>query len=235
MGEMVSYPANGHITEGYLATPASGTGPGLLVIQEWWGLVDHIKAVAERFAAAGFVTLAPDFYAGETTKSPDAAAKLFMALNIDRAGADLRGSANYLLARPGVTSKKAGALGFCMGGQLALYAGMAYPDRIGCVVDFYGIHPHVPIEPSRLRVPVLGHFGLRDGSIPTDSVAQLATAVNQAGGRFDPHFYEAGHAFFNDTRPEAYNPEAARLAWERTLAFLRLNLGSDETELGAVG
>ena len=235
MGQMVTYPANGHSTAGYLSTPASGTGPGLLVIQEWWGLVDHIKTVADRFAAAGFMALAPDFYSGQTTKSPDAAAKLFMALNIDRAGADLRGSADYLLALPGVVSEKVGALGFCMGGQLALYAGMAYPDRIGCVVDFYGIHPHVPIEPTRLRVPVLGHFGARDGSIPAPAVAQLAAAVNDAGGRFETQYYEADHAFFNDTRPEVYNPEAARLAWERTIAFLRLHLGPDETELGAVG
>ena len=235
MGEMVSYPANGHTTTGYLATRASGTGPGLLVIQEWWGLVDHIKTVADRLAAAGFVALAPDFYAGETTQSPDAAAKLFMALNIDRAGADLRGSADYLLSRSDVTSMKVGALGFCMGGQLALYAGMTDPSHIGCAVDFYGIHPNVPIDPARVKVPVLGHFGTRDGSIPADAVAKIASAVNQAGGRFEPHYYEADHAFFNDTRPQVYNPEAARLAWERTVVFLRLHLGSDETELGAVG
>jgi carboxymethylenebutenolidase len=225
MGEMVRYPANGHATSGYLAAPASGTGAGLLVIQEWWGLVDHIKTVADRFAAAGFVALAPDFYAGETTQSPDAAAKLFMALNIDRAGADLRGSADYLLTRPEVVSKKVGALGFCMGGQLALYAAMAYPDRIGCAVDFYGIHPNVPVDPARLKVPVLGHFGTRDGSIPANAVAKLAAAVNQTGGQFEAHYYEADHAFFNDTRPQVYHPEAARLAWERTLAFLRSILG----------
>ena len=164
MGEMVSYPANGHTTTGYLATRASGTGPGLLVIQEWWGLVDHIKTVADRLAAAGFVALAPDFYAGETTQSPDAAAKLFMALNIDRAGADLRGSADYLLSRSDVTSMKVGALGFCMGGQLALYAGMTDPSHIGCAVDFYGIHPNVPIDPARVKVPVLGKNRLRGQS-----------------------------------------------------------------------
>jgi len=225
MGQIVTYPANGHSTSGYLAIPPSGTGPGLLVIQEWWGLVDHIKNVADRFAAAGFVALAPDFYAGETTKSPDEAAKLFMALNIDRAAADLRGSAEYLLSRPEVSSGKVAALGFCMGGQLALYAGLICPDRIGCVVDFYGIHPKVAVEPTQLKVPVLGHFGARDGSIPRNSVLELAEAVNLAGGLFEPHFYEADHAFFNDTRSQVYQPEAARLAWERTLAFLRLHLG----------
>lgn len=228
MGEMITFPANGHSTSGYLATPSGGTGPGLLVIQEWWGLVDHIKAVADRFAGAGFVTLAPDFYAGEVTASPDAAAKLFMALNIDRAGADLRGAADYLRGRPGLQSKRVGALGFCMGGQLALYAGMTYPDRIGCVVDFYGIHPSVPIDPTRVKVPVLGHFGIRDASIPGQTATNLADAINQAGGHCEPHFYAADHAFFNDSRPQVYQPEAARLAWERSLAFLRLHLSSTE-------
>jgi carboxymethylenebutenolidase len=225
MGEMVTYPANGHSTSGYLSLPPRGRGPGLLVIQEWWGLVDHIKAVADRFAGAGFVALAPDFYNGATTKSPDAAAKLFMALNIDRAGADLRGSADYLLSRPETSSSRVGAVGFCMGGQLALYAGATYPDRIGAVVDFYGIHPNVPIDPARLAVPVLGHFGETDGSVPVDVVERLATAVRESGGRFDAHFYPAGHAFFNDTRPEAYHEPSARTAWERSVAFFREQLG----------
>ena len=220
MGEMVSYPANGHTTTGYLATRGSGTGPGLLVIQEWWGLVDHIKTVADRLAAAGFVALAPDFYAGETTQSPDAAAKLFMALNIDRAGADLRGSADYLLSRSDVTSMKVGALGFCMGGQLALYAGMTDPSHIGCAVDFYGIHPNVPIDPARVKVPVLGKNRLRGQS------GRRAVRAPLLRGR---------SCLLQRTRPQVYNPEAARLAWERTLGFLRLHLGSDETELGAVG
>lgn len=225
MGEIVRYPANGHSTTGYLAKPASGIGPGILVIPEWWGLVDHITAVADRFAAAGYVALAPDFYDGETTQSPDAAAKLFMALNIDRAGADLRGGAITCSPAQRACPARSPHWGSAWGGQLALYAGMAYPDRIGCVVDFYGIHPKVPIDPARLRVPVLGHFGTRDGSIPAAAIADLAEAVNRAGGQFAPHYYEADHAFFNDTRPQVYHPEAARLAWERTVAFLRLHLG----------
>lgn len=224
MGEMVRYPANGHSTAGYLALPASGSGPGLLVVQEWWGLVDHIKDVADRFAQAGFVALAPDFYDGATTKSPDQAAKLFMALNIDRAGADLRGSADYLLGRAESTGAKVAALGFCMGGQLALYAGMAYPERFGAAVDFYGIHPKVPIEPARVKVPVLGHFGRKDGSIPVATAEVLAKGVNDAGGTFELHLYDADHAFFNDTRPEVFNPTAAGLAWDRTVAFLRKHL-----------
>ncbi len=224
MGTIVSYPANGHTTSGYLALPESGTGPGILVIQEWWGLVDHIKDLADRFARAGFVALAPDFYHGETTKSPDEAAKLFMAINIDRVGADLNGSAAYLLSRAEVTSKRVGAVGFCMGGQLALYAGMQYPESIGAVVDFYGIHPKVAIDPARLTIPVQGHFGQRDGSIPAETVERLAEGVRQAGGTFEVHWYDADHAFVNDTRPAVYHQANADLAWDRTLQFFRQHL-----------
>lgn len=223
-GETVRFPANGHETRGYLSLPASGSGPGVLVIQEWWGLVDHIRNVADRFAAEGFVALAPDLYDGTTTRSPDDAAKLFMALNIDRAAADLRGAAAFLQAHGSVRGARIGAVGFCMGGQLALYAGMALPERIGAVVDFYGIHPNVPVDPARLKVPVLGHFGTRDASIPVQNPRDLAAAVQAAGGQFEVCFYEADHAFFNDTRPAVYDQTASRLAWERTLAFLRTHL-----------
>lgn len=224
MGDLVRYPANGHTTAGYLALPTTGSGPGLLVVQEWWGLVDHIKQVTDRFAAAGFVALAPDFYHGEVTKSPDTAAKLFMALNIERASADLRGSADYLLARPETTGPKVGALGFCMGGQLAVFAAATYPDRFGAAVDFYGIHPNVPIDPDKLTVPVQGHFGRRDGSIPVAKAQALADSVNTAGGEFEIHFYDADHAFFNETRPQVFDATAAEAAWTRALAFLRRHL-----------
>jgi carboxymethylenebutenolidase len=224
MGEMVRFPANGGSGSGYLAVSASGSGRGVIVIQEWWGLVDHIKDVADRFAREGFVALAPDFFDGQSTTSPDDAAKLFMALNIERAAATLRGAVTHLLSNPAVTGRGAGVVGFCMGGQLALYAAMTLPDRVGAAVDFYGIHPKVEIDPNRLRVPVQGHFGTRDGSIPIESVRALADRVASAGGRFEVHLYEADHAFFNDTRPQVYQEAAARLAWRRSLEFLRANL-----------
>lgn len=224
MGTMVGFPANGHTTPGYLALPPSGTGLGLLLIQEWWGLVDHIRQVADRFAEAGFVVLAPDFYDGRQTKSPDEAAKLFMALNIDRAAADLRGAAGYLLGNPAMTSGRVGALGFCMGGQLALYAAVEDPEQIGAGVDFYGIHPRVPIDPAKLRVPVQGHFGRLDPSVKESDARALFGRLGAAGGTADVFFYEAGHAFFNDSRPEAYRPIDAALAWERSLNFLNKHL-----------
>lgn len=220
MGSMISFPVNGSTAQGYLALPPSGQGPGLIVIQEWWGLVDHIKDLCDRFAAEGYVALAPDHYHGKQTGSPDEAGKMFMALNIALAGTEMRGAAEYLHAHPAVAPKKVGILGFCMGGQLALYAAQEHGDRLACAVDFYGVHPHVPIDPERVKIPVLGHFGRHDNSVPVEGVQALAAKVAAAGGSFEPHFYEAGHAFFNDTRPTAYSAEAATLAWERTLGFL---------------
>jgi carboxymethylenebutenolidase len=221
MGMMIEFPANGHSTAGYLAVPPSGRGPGLLVIQEWWGLVDHIKEVCERFAQEGFVALAPDFYHGVATKSPDEAGKLFMALNIAKVGADLRGAAEALLQRPEVSSPRVAALGFCMGGQLALYAGAEFPEKISAVVDFYGIHPNIRIDPARIAVPVLAHFAKRDNSVKESDARALVGKIEAAGGPIEAYYYDAEHAFFNDTRPTVFDKEAAQLAWERTLGFLR--------------
>lgn len=224
MSELLRFPANGHVATGYLAIPPSGSGPGLLVLQEWWGLVDHIKDVCERFAREGFVALAPDLYNGKVTKSPDEAGKLFMALNIAKAGADLRGAAAALLARPETASSRVGVVGFCMGGQLALYAAMEYPELIAAAVDFYGVHPRVRIDPARLRVPVLGHFGTRDNSVKEADARTLVDKITAAGGSIEAHYYEADHAFFNDTRPTVYDKGCAAEAWQRTLAFLREQL-----------
>jgi carboxymethylenebutenolidase len=221
---MVAFHSNGASAEGYLAIPASGSGPGLLVIQEWWGLVDHIKQLCDRFAEAGFVALAPDHYHGQQTRSPDDAAKLFMALNIAQAGREIRGAAEYLLSHAAVKPKKVGAVGFCMGGQLALFAAAEHGDRISCAVDFYGVHPNVKIDPASLKAPVLGHFGTRDHSVPAETVNQMAAAVRAAGGVFETHFYEADHAFFNDTRPQVYSKAAAEIAWPRTIDFLKRHL-----------
>jgi carboxymethylenebutenolidase len=224
VGHLIEFPANGHSTSGYLATPPLATGPGVLVIQEWWGLVDHIKDVCDRLANEGFVGLAPDFYHGTATKSPDEAGKLFMALNIGKAGADLRGAAEALLSRPEVTSKRVGVLGFCMGGQLAMYAGAEFPDRVAAVVNYYGIHPNVRVDPARLKVPLQAHFAKRDNSVKEAVARSLVSRIQAAGGSVEAHYYEADHAFFNDTRPTVFNRQCAREAWERTLQFLRTNV-----------
>ncbi|HVX42136.1 MAG TPA: dienelactone hydrolase family protein [Gemmatimonadaceae bacterium] len=221
MGDMVTFKANGRTADGYLARPASGRGPGVVVIQEWWGLVGHITDVADRFANEGFFALAPDLYHGEKTKSPDAAGKMMMALNIAEAGKDLRGAADYLIGIDGVEPKKVASIGFCMGGQLSLYAACEFPERIGACVDFYGVHPAVKPDVSRLSGPVLAHFATRDTSTPPDAANGLVEQIRSAGKRIDAYFYEADHAFFNDQRPQVYNEQAATLAWTRTIDFLR--------------
>lgn len=209
---------------GYLAVPAAGSGPGILVLQEWWGLVPHIKDVADRFAAAGYVALAPDLYKGATTTSPDEAGRMLMALNIEQAARDLEQAADFLANHEAVTSEKLGVIGFCMGGQLALLAA-TLSDRIGATVDFYGIHPNVHPDFSQLKAPVLGIFGEQDSSVPPAAVEQLISEIRQAGKTIDAYSYpNAEHAFFNDTRPEVYTAEAATDAWQRTIEFFQSHL-----------
>jgi carboxymethylenebutenolidase len=223
---MIEFRANGRMAPGYLTRPKSGSGPRLIVIQEWWGLVGHITSVADRFAAEGFVVLAPDLYHGTKTTSPDEAGKLLMALNIAEAGKDIRGAALHLASMPGVRPKKVGVLGFCMGGQLAMYAAAKYPEQIAAAVDFYGIHPNAKVEPAELRVPLQAHFAEQDRSVPVASARAFMKRISDAGGDVEAYYYDAPHAFFNDARPEVFNKDAAALAWQRALVFLRANVGS---------
>ena len=223
MGERVTFKSNGGTAEGYLARPKR-PGPGVIVIQEWWGLVPHIQHVADRFADAGFVALAPDLYHGKQTKSPDEAGKLMMSLRVDDAARDLAGAIDRLAAEKDVTSERVATIGFCMGGQLALFAACEYPERIDAVVDFYGVHPAAKPDVTRLSGPVLAHFANRDKSTTPAIANALVERIRDAGKDVEVHFYEADHAFFNDQRPTVYNAEAAKLAWDRTLAFLKKTL-----------
>ena len=221
-GKMVEFPSNGGKTAGYLATPKTGKGPGVLVIQEWWGLVGHIKNVCDRFAAEGFSALAPDMYHGKTADEPDAAGKLFMALNIKQAEKDLRGAAKYLADQS--STAKVGAVGFCMGGQLALFAATVNPN-VGAVVDFYGIHPNVKPDYKKLAGPVLGLFAEKDAFVTPQAAKDVDTAIKKAGKQSEIHIYPGvDHAFFNDERADVYNKAAADDAWRRTLAFFREHL-----------
>jgi carboxymethylenebutenolidase len=221
-GTMVDFPSNGGTTTGYLATPATGPGHGVLVIQEWWGLVGHIKKVCDRFAAEGFSALAPDMYHGQTASEPDGAGKLFMALNIGQAEKDLRGAATYLVRHS--STAKLGAVGFCMGGQLALFAGTLNPS-VGAVVNFYGIHPNVKPDYGKLSGPVLGLFAEKDGFVTPQVAKDTDAAIKKAGKRSEINIYpNVDHGFFNDERPDVYNKAAADDAWRRTLAHFRQNL-----------
>lgn len=226
LGQMVSFKANGSTAQGYLATATSAKGIGVIVLQEWWGLVDHIKNVCDRFARAGFTALAPDMYDGATTKSPDEAGKLFMALNIGEAEKKLRGAIDFLLSHQAVSSKKVGTIGFCMGGQLSLFAA-TLNSHIGACVDFYGIHPAVKPDFTKLQAPVLGIFAEKDDFVNADAVRALESQLKNTGKRYAFHTYpNTAHAFFNDTRPEVYNAQAALDAWNKTLAFFKAELSA---------
>jgi carboxymethylenebutenolidase len=224
MGSRITFKANGHTTEGYLAKPASGAGPGAIVLQEWWGLVPHIEDIADRFAAAGFFALAPDLYHGERATGPDQAGKLMMALNIDRAEKDLAGAIDYLKQQDGVIGKGVGTVGFCMGGALSLFAASKNSEVAACVV-FYGGHPNVKPDLPALNAPVLGIWAGKDGFVNADIVSALDRQLTALGKRHEFHTYaNADHAFFNDTRPEVYDAQAAADAWKRTIEFFRREL-----------
>ena len=224
MGEMVEFPFAGGNTGGYLASPKQGSGPGVIVIQEWWGLVHHIKDLCDRFAQEGFVALAPDLYHGKSTKSPDEAGKLMMAMRIDEAERDLTAAAQYLLTLDSTTSDKVGVVGFCMGGALSLYTATKNP-QVGAAVVFYGGHPKVKPDLPNLHAPVLGLYGEKDRSVTPASAHELERQVKALGKQIEVKVYPgADHGFFNDVRPEVYNAEAAADAWRRTIAFLREHL-----------
>lgn len=224
MEELVEFRANGRTANGYLAIPTQGSGPGVIVIQEWWGLVDHIKDVCDRFANEGFVALAPDLFHGKSAKSPDEAGKLMMALRIDEAEKDLSGAAQYLLDQKATTGDKVGVVGFCMGGALSLYTATKNPNIGACVV-FYGGHPNVKPDLPNLHAPMLGIYGERDKSVTPESAHKLEQQLKSLGKEAEIIIYPgADHAFFNDTRPAVYNAEAAADAWPRTIKFLRTHL-----------
>ena len=227
MGEIVRFATNGTSGSGYLAVPGGAPGPGVIVIQEWWGLVDHIKNLADRFADAGFAALAPDLFNGQTTTSPDDAGKLMMALRVNEAEANLRGSIDYLLARAEVSGGRVGTVGFCMGGQLALYAACANTKVAACV-DFYGIHPNVQPNLNNLQAPVLGFFAEKDEMVTPEVVGVLERDLKAAGKKVEVSVFEgADHGFFNDTRSEVYHPSYAKECWDRMVEFLDLHLRTD--------
>lgn len=228
MGQNVEFPSNGQSASGYLAIPEGGSGQGLVVIQEWWGLVPHVTDVCDRFAAEGFAALAPDLYRGESTTEPDEAGKLMMALNLDQAGRDMGGAVAYLLGHEAVAGPSVGVTGFCMGGGLAMVLACQQPDAVAACVPWYGLipWPHAQPDWSALRARLLGHVAGRDEMFTVAAARELEQKLRDLGKDAEFHVYAAAdHAFFNDTRPEVYDADASALAWSRTVAFLRDALG----------
>lgn len=229
MGENIQYNSpSGKQVPGYLATPESGDSgssdssgaPGVVVIQEWWGLNDQIKGVADRLAGEGYRALVPDLYRGRVTQSPDEANHMMTGLDWGGAtGEDVRGAVQHLKANGG----KAAVLGFCMGGALTIIAGVKIPE-LDAAVCFYGIPPAEAADPAAIRVPFLAHFAAQDDWCTPDAVNGLEETLKSAGIQHTLHRYEAQHGFFNEQRPEVHDAVAAKDSWERSLAFLKDNL-----------
>lgn len=221
-----SFPSGTGQAHGYLALPPSGSGPAVIVIQEWWGLTDHIASVADRLAAEGFVALAPDLFGGKVAHDADEAGRLLTELPLDRAARDLAGAVDFLLGHDAVTSDKVGAIGFCMGGGFVLMLAAQQGERIGAAVPFYGVGPGVPSTYTGVRAPVQGHYAEQDDYFNPEAVAGLKKQLDAGGVEHELFIYPGvDHAFFNDNRPEVHDPDAAALAWTRTLDFFRAQIG----------
>jgi carboxymethylenebutenolidase len=222
MGELITFKSNGGTCTGYIA---GSEGPGVVVIQEWWGLNEHIKDVVDRVAAEGFVAIAPDLYHGESATEPDGAGKLMMALNLAEAGKDMSGAIDVLQQRTG--REKVGVVGFCMGGGLAMVAACQRPDAVAAVAPFYGLIPWASAQPdwSKLTAKVDGHYAEKDGYFTPENAAALQAQLRELGKDATLHVYAgADHAFFNDTRPEVYDAAASATAWDRAIELFRTTL-----------
>ncbi|MBK9035041.1 MAG: dienelactone hydrolase family protein [Myxococcales bacterium] len=219
MIERVTFPsATGETASGALAVPADAArAPAVIVVHEWWGLTDQIERTAERLAEAGFVALAVDLYRGTVSRDPAEAQRLMTELPRERSLADLRGAVAYLHDHPRSTGKVA-ITGFCMGGAYA-FAAACFVRGLSAAVPFYGIPP-AP-DWSQVDVPILAHVASRDGWVTPAAAEKIQETLAALGKRMDLNVYDADHAFMNEQRPEVYSAEDARVAWDRTIDFLR--------------
>ncbi|MGL3807391.1 dienelactone hydrolase family protein [Paeniglutamicibacter sp. R2-26] len=222
----VSFPSRGQTSHGYLAMPDGGRGPGVIVIQEWWGLTDHIRDVADRLAAEGFVALAPDLMGGWITHDGEEAAQMMSELPAEVGAELLAGAVDYLLSLEAVTSEKVGAIGFCMGGGFVLSLAAQQGEKIAAAVPFYGVGQAVPQVYSGVRAKIQGHYAEADDFYPVDAArAQEQRIREESGADVTFYYYDAPHAFHNDENPVGnYRPEQARLAWGRAVDFLKRNI-----------
>ena len=225
-GSMTEIPVNGDAVPAYISLPPSGSGPGVVVIQEWWGLVPHIRDVADRLAAQGFVAVAPDLYRGKETAEPDEAGKLVMEMQLEQAAKDMAAAVDALAAMPETTGEGVGVVGFCVGGGLALFLASRKPE-VRAVVCYYGFpRDGMNWDLSAVKGAVLGHAAEHDDFAPPEVTERIEGELRAAGVDVTFHHYPGtSHAFFNDARPEVHDPEAAELSWQRTLEFLRRHLG----------
>ena len=223
-GETVSYGTVGGVpVEGYLVRPKQARGrlPGLIVIHEWWGLNDNVRAEAARLAAEGYVVLAVDLYGGKLATEPPAAMKLSQELTANPGPAEenLRAAYKYLDEVEKVP--RIGTIGWCLGGRWSLRAAVILPDQIDATVIYYGTVKATDPELAKLRMPILGLFGSKDRVVPIATVVAFEANLKRLGKNADIHIYEgAEHAFANPSGT-AYDPQAAEDAWRLTTAFLK--------------
>ena len=216
-GQYISFLSNEGQTRAYISTPPSGSGPGLLVIQEWWGLVQHIANQADRYAQRGFVALAPDLYSGQTAEEPDHAMTLMRELDIPNAAEKLTHAAEFLRRHEANSTGKVGCVGYCMGGGMTLL--LASNGVIDAGAPFYGVLPSGNPDPASIQCPIQGHYAEHDDA--TKSVPELEAGIN------DSQFYVypgTQHAFCNDDRPEVYDADATAIAMDRTVRFFNTHL-----------
>ena len=216
-GQYISFPSNEGRTRAYISTPPSGSGPGLLVIQEWWGLVQHIANQADRYAQRGFVALAPDLYSGQTAEEPDHAMTLMRELDIPNAAEKLTQATEFLRRHEANSTGKVGCVGYCMGGGMTLL--LASNGVIDAGAPFYGVLPSGNPDPASIQCPIQGHYAEHDDA--TKSVPELEAGIN------DSQFYVypgTQHAFCNDDRPEVYDADATATAMDSTVRFFNTHL-----------
>jgi carboxymethylenebutenolidase len=210
---------DGESAKGYLATPSGEVRGSVVVIQEWWGLTDQIRGVCDRLAAEGYRALAPDLYDGVVAKNADEANAKMAALDFPKAVTQyVRGAAQNVKGNGG----KVAVLGFCMGGAITLLSSAMVPE-VDAAVCYYGIPPG--FDASKVRVPLLAHFAKHDDWVTPSKVDELENNLRSARASFELHRYDASHAFANENRPEVHDPAATKIAWDRSIDFLRRNIG----------
>ena len=230
MGKTITFNRpDGQAVQGYLAEPGDPAGaPAVVVLQEWWGLNDQIRGVADRLAAAGYRALVPDLYRGKSTVEAEEAHHLMSALDFGQAASqDIRGAVQYLKAG----SAKVGVTGFCMGGALTLLSLTMVPEADAGVV-WYGMPPLEYVDAAKIKSPLMAHWATQDGAFPLAGVDALDEKLKAAGVAYTGHRYLAQHAFANETAVgprripiTQYDPAWAQIAWDRTLRFFGRTLG----------
>jgi carboxymethylenebutenolidase len=219
MGKTIEFKRpDGKTCPGYLATPKDDASqPGFVVIQEWWGLNDQIKRTADRLAEAGYRALVPDLYRGKVASAADEANHLMGNLNFpDAAGQDIRGAVQHLKQ----SSPKVAVGGFCLGGALTLLCAVHVPE-MDAGACFYGIPLTGSFDPKSIKIPLICHFANQDDWCTPAKADELEVALKQSKSKYEIYRYDAHHAFMNEARPEVYDAESAKTAWDRTLKFLR--------------